>query len=129
MDALLTKDASEILKTLDILENRECGYTGLVKVVIHHMNTLQQEVDNEKAARKLLKCLLDNDLLILFIRVIYIIIILCCMFMTIATYSSKSCLWDHEHCTSQTTNPAYFVFSASVSCDRSVHANEFNEPK
>ena len=74
MDALLTKDASEILKTLDILENRECGYGGLVKVVFHRMNTLQQEVNDEKAARKLLKCLLDNDLLMLFITIILYII-------------------------------------------------------
>ena len=77
MDALLTKDASKILKTLDILENSECGYAGLVKVVFDHMNTLQQEVDNEKA-RKLLKCLLDNDLLILFTRIIYIIYFVAC---------------------------------------------------
>ena len=77
MDALLTKDASKILKTLDILGNSECGYAGLVKVVFDHMNTLQQEVDNEKE-RKLLKCLLDNDLLILFIRIIYIIYFVAC---------------------------------------------------
>ena len=77
VDALLRKDASEILKALDILETCECGYAGLAKVVFDHMNTLQQEFNDEKAARKLLKCLLDNDLLLLFINHI-----ICCMFMT-----------------------------------------------
>lgn len=86
LDALLTKDASDILKTLDILETRECGYAVLVKVVFYHMNTLQQEVNDKKAARKLLKCFLGNDLFILLIQLYYII-----CFMFIATYSSKSC--------------------------------------
>ena len=70
MDTLLTKDASEILKALDILKTRECGYAELVNNIFHHMNTLQQEVNDKKAARKLLKCLLDNDLLMLFITII-----------------------------------------------------------
>ena len=69
MDALLTKDASEILKALDILKTRECGYAELVNNIFHQMN-IQQEVNDKKAARKLLKCLLDNDLLILFITII-----------------------------------------------------------
>lgn len=70
MDTLLTKDASEILKALDILKTRECGYAELVNNIFHQMNIVQQEVNDKKAARKLLKCLLDNDLLILFITIL-----------------------------------------------------------
>lgn len=53
MNILLLKDGSAIVKALEMLDTRECGYKVLVKTLFDHMDLLQGLKDN-KATSKLL---------------------------------------------------------------------------
>ena len=43
LDILLTKDGSALLKVLEILKTRECGYTELVGKLFADMDTMQKD--------------------------------------------------------------------------------------
>ena len=43
LDILLTKDGSALLKVLEILNTRECGYTELVGKLFADMDTMQKD--------------------------------------------------------------------------------------
>ena len=43
MDILLTKDSTALLKVLEILKTRECGYTELVGKLFADMDALQKD--------------------------------------------------------------------------------------
>lgn len=53
VDILLTKDGSAILKALEILKTRECGYTVLVGRLFTAMDALQKETCTKPAESKL----------------------------------------------------------------------------
>lgn len=42
---LLTKDGSALLKVLDILKTKECGYLGLVDMLLAEMDMLQMPMN------------------------------------------------------------------------------------
>lgn len=42
LDILLTKDGSALMKVLEVLQTRECGYEGLVEKFYAHMDVMDK---------------------------------------------------------------------------------------
>ena len=53
VNILLLKDGSAILKALEMLDTRECGYKKLVKTLFDHMDVLQTLKDNKTTSKLL----------------------------------------------------------------------------